>query len=115
MRREQSLVGGDDMLPTGNRGKDQFLRWLISTDQLGNDIDVGILENPCGIVRKQSRRDIDTTVAFEIAYGDSRDFDRHTDTMANQFRIFFKDAQCAGSDRSQTDESDIDLLFHLIA
>ena len=86
-----------------------------ATDQFGNDIDLGVLENLCGIVSQQARRYVDTTIALKVPNGDFRDLNRHADTMPDQFCVFSKDAECAGSYCSQTDEPDIDLLFHLIA
>ena len=115
MRRKQRLIGRDHMFAASNRAKDQFLCRLIAADQFGHYINVGILNNFEGIIRQDTGRKVHTAVAFKIAHGDFHHLYRHTHTIPNQFGIFGENAKRSTPHGSQTNESNIDFLFHLLA
>src|SRR6185295_4247413 len=89
MRGEQCLIRRYNVFSTSNRRKNQMLRRLIAADQFGHDINVWVLKNHRGVSSEQSRWYIDPTITFEITDSDSCYLDRHTDTMPNQFCVFF--------------------------
>ena len=45
VRRQQRLVGSNDVFALGNRRQDQFFRRFVSPDQLHDDIDCRIVDH----------------------------------------------------------------------
>jgi hypothetical protein len=112
---KQRLVGRHNVLPPCNGRQDEFFCGLIAANKFGNNIDIRIIQNVRRIVGKETCGDVHATIALEVTHSNFCDFYRNANPAPDEVCIIFKDAERARSYRSKTDQSHIDLLFHLIA
>ena len=91
MPREQRLVGRDDVLAARDRFQRKRIRRLIPTDQLDDDVDVGIANHIVEIRRYRDFRPHDRARLVDVAHRDRRDFDSAAGTPRDLVLIALQD------------------------
>ncbi len=113
VQRHQRLVGGDDMLAVGNGLQHQFARQLVATDQLDNDVDVGMVHHGERVVDDLHALAGDRACALGIARGDHRHFDATAGAAADIFLVALEYVKGAGTNGADAQQANLN-RFHKI-
>ena len=112
MRREQSLVGGDDMLAVGDGFHYQLACDPIATNQLDDDINVRVINDLKRITDHLHLWPTDRLCARCVEIRDHRDFNRPASAPADFFLVALQYRECSGTHGAYAHQADFD-WFHL--
>ena len=96
--REQLLVRGDDRLARLQRGEDEPTGRLDPTDHLDDDVDGRVGHHRVGIVREQTRSEIEIALLGDVVHGDLADLELDAGTLRDEVGIRVEQAHECGAD-----------------
>ena len=109
---QQLLVRGDDRLAAGQRGGDQLAGRLDAADDLDDDVDVGIGDDVVGVAGQHAGRQVDVTVARQVADGDAGDLELHARAGLDLLGLGGDQPDERGTDVAAAEDPDADLLVY---
>ena len=87
VEREQGLVGRHDVLALFDRLEGETPRRVIPTNELDDDVDRGIVDQPGGVGIEANPAQIDTPIALGVDVGNANQAQRETQALGDHFRV----------------------------
>src|SRR5206468_9811161 len=110
---KERLVGGDHVLAGGERLQDEGPGRLEAADQLDDDVDRRIVEDPRGVRRHRKLGQVETlATAGDVDVGDRAEPQPAAGALFQGGALRVEDLDDAGADRAETEQSDSDFIYH---
>ena len=106
---QQFLVGRDDRLAGTQRGGDQLAGGLDTSDDLDDQIDVGVGDHLVGVTCQQSGIDVDVPLTRHVADRDPGDLELHAGAGFDDLGLLGHQADERGADVAAAQHPDANL------
>jgi hypothetical protein len=108
---QQGLVGGHHVLAVVDRLQNEFPGDAVATDQLDDDVDLGVADDGKGVVGHPAASTGKLPGPFQVLVGDDTDLNRTTGAAGDFFSVALEYRVGAATDGADPEKSNID-RFH---
>jgi len=104
---EKRLVGGDHVLASGERPRDERARGLEASHELDHDVDRRVGEHLGGITRQRQRLEVEAfTRAGEVGVGDGGQDEARARSLFEHLASALEDLRDPGADGAEPQQTD---------